>query len=48
VIDMIPEVVDILAVDPHNTAMQALGYVSMGENGMPFRRFFQKRLKIVQ
>ncbi|HVV68827.1 MAG TPA: GrpB family protein [Gammaproteobacteria bacterium] len=42
VIDMIPEVRDICVVDQHNAAMQSLGYIPQGENGIPFRRFFQK------
>lgn len=40
VIDIMPVVKDIAAVD--TAAMQQIGYVARGENGMPFRRFFQK------
>ena len=39
-IDMIPVVRDIGAVD--ELAMEALGYETMGEFGIPFRRFFSK------
>jgi GrpB-like predicted nucleotidyltransferase (UPF0157 family) len=46
IIDMIPVVKDILEVDKHNDDMQALGYTSRGENGMPFRRFFQRKTGI--
>ncbi len=40
IIDMIPVVCDIGAVD--KLAMEALGYETMGEFGIPFRRFFSK------
>ncbi len=42
IIDMIPVVRDILAVDKSNEAMAALGYSVKGEYGIPFRRFFSK------
>ncbi len=44
-IDMIPVVQDISEVDHYNTAMEALGYKSMGEYGIPLRRYFQKGLE---
>lgn len=40
IIDMIPVVLDICAVD--KLAMEALGYETMGEFGIPFRRHFTK------
>jgi len=40
IIDMLPVVRDIRAVDQH--AMEALGYEAKGEFGIPFRRFFTK------
>ncbi|PWU05977.1 MAG: GNAT family N-acetyltransferase [Verrucomicrobia bacterium] len=43
VIDIIAVVKDIMKVDEANKAMENLGYKSKGENGMLFRRFFQKR-----
>jgi GrpB-like predicted nucleotidyltransferase (UPF0157 family)/RimJ/RimL family protein N-acetyltransferase len=42
VIDMLAVVRDILEVDKANKAMESLGYEAKGENGMAFRRFFQK------
>ncbi|MBS0286898.1 MAG: GrpB family protein [Proteobacteria bacterium] len=42
IIDMIPVVKDILAVDTCNEAMVAQGYTVKGEYGIPFRRFFSK------
>lgn len=43
IIDMIPAVKDIMAVEGIATAnMQQLGYEARGEYGMLFRRFFQK------
>ena len=42
IIDMIPEVKDIQAVDKANGAMEALGYTVKGEYGIPFRQFFSK------
>ena len=41
-IDMLIEVVDIEEVDRQAGAMEALGYVGMGEFGLPGRRFFRK------
>ncbi|MES2212501.1 MAG: GrpB family protein [Pseudomonadota bacterium] len=41
-IDLLPVVRDIRSVDVCNPAMEALGYMCMGEHGMLFRRFFQK------
>lgn len=43
IIDMIPVVKDIYAVEPHNQAMSQLGYVAKGEYGMLFRRYFQRK-----
>ncbi len=42
IIDMLAEVKDIEKVAPLNAAIEALGYVSMGELGIPGRRFFRK------
>lgn len=42
IIDMLVEVRDITKVDERNSAMQALGYESIGEFGIPGRRFFRK------
>jgi GrpB-like predicted nucleotidyltransferase (UPF0157 family) len=42
IIDLLVEVKDILVVDQHNSAMEKLGYVVMGEFGIPDRRFFLK------
>jgi GrpB-like predicted nucleotidyltransferase (UPF0157 family)/GNAT superfamily N-acetyltransferase len=42
VIDILPVVKDILAVDQRTSYMESLGYEAKGENGMAFRRFFQK------
>ena len=42
IIDILVEVKDIEKVDPLNTAIEALGYVSMGELGITGRRFFRK------
>lgn len=42
IIDMIPAVKDIQAVDQANPAMVSLGYTCNGEAGMLFRRFFTK------
>lgn len=42
IIDILPVVKDILEVDHRTKAMENLGYVAKGENGMAFRRFFQK------
>ncbi|OGT30154.1 MAG: hypothetical protein A3E87_10615 [Gammaproteobacteria bacterium RIFCSPHIGHO2_12_FULL_35_23] len=43
VIDMVPVVKDILQVDLCNDGMEQLDYVIKGENGILFRRFFQKK-----
>lgn len=42
VIDMLVEVNSIDQVDAHNVDMRALGYVVMGEFGLPGRRYFRK------
>lgn len=42
IIDILPVVKDILAVDKAVEAMKLLGYEAKGEYGMAFRRFFQK------
>lgn len=42
IIDILPVVRDIAAVDAARSAMEALGYQAMGEHGIPMRRFFQK------
>jgi GrpB-like predicted nucleotidyltransferase (UPF0157 family) len=42
IIDMLVEVRDITKVDERNSAMQTLGYESMGEFGISGRRFFRK------
>lgn len=42
IVDMLPVVSDITAVDALNPALQALGYQALGENGLPGRRFFRK------
>ncbi len=42
IIDIIPVVSDINFVDKTNVKMKALGYEAKGENGMLFRRYFQK------
>ncbi|MGV3488204.1 MAG: GrpB family protein [Tuberibacillus sp.] len=42
IIDMMPVVSDIEQVDRFNDEMIKLGYVPMGENGIPGRRYFQK------
>ena len=42
IIDMMPVVYDIDAVDHSVSAMNTLGYISKGEYGILFRRFFQK------
>ena len=43
VIDLLPVVRDIARVDEHVAAMQALGYESKGEFGIPGRRYFRRR-----
>jgi GrpB-like predicted nucleotidyltransferase (UPF0157 family) len=42
IIDILPVVRDILKVDEVIQDMQKLGYVSLGEHGIPCRRFFHK------
>ncbi len=42
IIDILPVVKDILCVDQSVTAMENLHYRSLGEHGIPFRRFFTK------
>lgn len=44
IIDIIPVVKDILSLNTR--ALESEGYLSRGEFGMPFRRFFQKGLTI--
>jgi GrpB-like predicted nucleotidyltransferase (UPF0157 family)/GNAT superfamily N-acetyltransferase len=46
IIDMMPVVRDITMVDSSNSAMDALGYNALGENGIPFRRYFEKGSKL--
>ncbi len=46
IIDMIPVVLDITKVDLVTAKIEALGYTSHGEYGMPFRRYFQKGVGI--
>lgn len=43
IIDMIPVVKDIYAVEQSNQAMAQLGFVAKGEYGMLFRRYFQRK-----
>jgi GrpB-like predicted nucleotidyltransferase (UPF0157 family) len=43
IIDMMPVVRDIVAVDQTIKAMEAIGYEAKGEGGMLFRRYFQKK-----
>ncbi|MBC1898141.1 GrpB family protein [Listeria booriae] len=42
IIDIMPVVRNITAVDAHNNAFEKLGYECMGEFGMPGRRYFRK------
>lgn len=42
IIDILPVVKNILAVDKTTKAMEDLGYEAKGENGIAFRRYFQK------
>src|SRR5206468_2150889 len=42
VIDMLPVVRDIAAVDACAAAMEALGYEAMGDFGIPGRRYFRR------
>ena len=43
IIDIVPVVRDILALDQNTSGMEALGYEAKGEYGMLFRRYFQKK-----
>jgi GrpB-like predicted nucleotidyltransferase (UPF0157 family) len=45
IIDMVPVVKDILAIDHISHKLEALGYSPRGELGMPFRRFFVKKIE---
>ena len=42
IIDILVEVTDINKVDSYNRQMEELGYVALGEYGIPRRRFFHK------
>ncbi len=42
IIDIMVEVKDINKVDSYNKKMEKLGYVALGEYGIPKRRFFHK------
>jgi len=42
IIDIMPVVRDITKVDKYNEAMQEIGYIAKGENGIAGRRYFQK------
>ena len=42
IIDILVEVADVGAVDSYNEAMELGGYESMGEFGIPGRRYFRK------
>lgn len=42
VIDILPVVKDIKAIDFFNDKLAELGYIAKGENGLPGRRYFQK------
>jgi GrpB-like predicted nucleotidyltransferase (UPF0157 family) len=46
IIDMLVEVKDITKVDERDSAMQTLGYESMGELGILGRRFFRKNNEV--
>ena len=46
IIDILPVVRDILEVDRVTEAMERLGYEAKGENGIAFRRFFEKGKKV--
>ena len=43
IIDLMPVVRDIHAVDARTSALAALGYEAMGEFGLPGRRYFRRR-----
>ncbi|MCC2646500.1 MAG: hypothetical protein K0R02_565 [Rickettsiaceae bacterium] len=47
IIDMVPVVKDILAVDQISHKLEALGYTPRGELGMAFRRFFIKKKEAI-
>ena len=42
VIDILPVVKSLKGVDRSTEAMEQIGYVALGEYGIPYRRFFQK------
>ncbi len=42
IIDMMPVVKDISAIDKYNNGFKAIGYECMGEFGIPGRRYFRK------
>ncbi|MCP4423631.1 MAG: GrpB family protein [Chloroflexi bacterium] len=42
IIDILIEVNDIERVDAYNAAMNELGYIAKGENGIPGRRYFRR------
>ncbi|WP_309732581.1 GrpB family protein [Chamaesiphon sp. OTE_75_metabat_556] len=42
IIDILIEVKDLNKVDDRNMAIESLGYIAMGEFGIPCRRFFRK------
>jgi GrpB-like predicted nucleotidyltransferase (UPF0157 family) len=44
IIDMMPEVLNLDVLDDFNLAMEGLGYIVMGEFGIPGRRFYMKGL----
>ncbi len=43
IIDIVPVVRDIIALDQNISVMEALGYEAKGEYGILFRRYFQKK-----
>lgn len=45
IIDILPVVKEISAVDAHNAQFEALGYEPRGEYGIPGRRFFRKGIE---
>lgn len=42
IIDLMPVVREIEAVDQFNSRLEKRGYIAKGENGLPGRRYFQK------
>ena len=42
IIDLIPEVTDLKALDPVRPALEAAGYEWMGEHGLPGRRYLRR------